>query len=151
MELARELVLRTGKSILWLADNGVVHHFRDSLGAYLLQQKEYARSATASALRYPDLISNRNNFSQIRVGVEMLLSLILMLSRTLSLSASDPLHRFLPVGAALLVWAWNIPTLRTAWEFAGARLVAASLGLIPLRDAAWWWGVLQGILSKNPR
>ncbi|MCC7264375.1 MAG: glycosyltransferase family 2 protein [Candidatus Latescibacteria bacterium] len=135
----------------WDGANGVVHHFRASLGQYLKQQAFFASAAVVSYVKYPGLRTAGSGAGRHSVMVQQLL--------------------LLPLAGPLLAWWWPwaavapllCPGLALACNPGLARL-AGQRGesrwriavLLVARNLAWaagitrgmWWG-LGGWLGRN--
>lgn len=128
--------------ILWDDSIRVRHRFRSTWGAYLRQQRAWARGIPEMYARAPRLLVKPQSFRRGRILVELGL-----LAVALSAGALLPLR---PLAAALV-----LAGAGGAWDAAGAAFRRRVGGLpvrryLLLRDLAWLWGLAEGVTARLP-
>lgn len=120
--------------IYWNKNNGVYHHFRNSLEDYLKQQFCFARDTVWSYFKYPEMFLLRTHqgrqlyFETLSVSIFYFALFI------------KPFYAFLPL---LFVIALNLPFLNFLYKEKMSPL--KSLGVIFLRDFICLAGIIVGI------
>lgn len=120
--------------IYWAKNNGVYHHFRNSLKSYLKQQFYFARDTVWSYFKYPEMFLIKTHQGR-QLYFEVLFVLLFFL-----LLIWKPIYAFIIL---LLIAIINIGFLGFLCD--KKIPILKSLGVIFLRDFASFFGVISGL------
>jgi len=121
--------------IVWLHDNGVGHHFHESVGRYLRQQHAFARDALVAYFSLPGM-------RQIKTFHGRLIYLQTFLAGLFLPALIVPQAALVLL---LALWVLDLPLLAQIYHSRGAREALLAFGFIPIRDLNWARGIVCGL------
>ncbi len=110
--------------IRWLRDNGIGHHFPETIGSYLAQQYRFGRDAVVAYYSFPSLATVKTHHGY-RIYLESLVAGCTLLA----------LARPFPwlLAGLLLILALNMPLLGRILRSGDAALALFTIAFLPLR------------------
>lgn len=135
--------------ILFVDTARVGHYFRDTLMGYLHQQKEYSRSAMYLFLKtYRQKLFTKNTLHDKTAYLEILITLLMPIGIVASF-IFPLLLVFLLFFYTSILLLLNMPFLTYVTEHDGCECILRITTLIVLRDVAWGYGVIQGLIQSG--
>ncbi len=123
-------------AIRWLSDNGVRHHFHETLDGYLRQQRAFARDTVLAFRRHSELSTVRSHH-----GRQLYLEIVLSLAAIGML----PFEPRVAAGVILAVPVMHLPLIAETYRALGVMGVVRTVSLIPVKNINIILGILQGI------
>ena len=124
--------------ILWLHDNGIGHHFHETLRGYFRQQYAFARDTVVMYRQHPEIMSAKTHQGRL-IYIEALLV-------GLTLCALLRPWPWFFLGLSL-IWILNLPLIYDCFRAGGIKMAAQCAVFLPFRDLNWIRGVLGGIIK----
>jgi glycosyltransferase involved in cell wall biosynthesis len=143
--LAYFLFEATQKPLHWMSDNGVIHHYRATLGALFRQQFGWTESILITYARFPGMLWIESHYSRSSGASVVLLCVLLYLSLVLAAITGSSL--FL-AGALPFFWL-NLPAAR---ELSGSQPKLGwlrAMAFLLWVTTAWTAGLISGAI-KGP-
>jgi len=133
------LMLSRKHKILWDKDNGVLHHFNNSLAGYFTEQIKWSESAVESYFAVPTAIFKTNTWNSSEISVHLLLTALLYLSvlavfRNLNFMVAS----IILMGIYLAV---NVNFIKFIADKEGYTFALKIFPVILVRNAAWLLGI----------
>jgi len=122
--------------IRWLANNGVVHRFPDTISRYARQQFAFGRDTVAAYAMVPELAHGGTHQGR-KIYLETALT-------GTALLAGLFIHPYFVAAALASIWIMNIPLLSLCCKHESPGFAARAALFIPARDALWGASVLWG-------
>jgi len=123
--------------IRWFYDNGIGHHFRETVGGYLTQQYRFARDTVVMYAIFPEIKKVKTHQGYLIYFEALVTGLTLV-------ALFRPWPWFL-LGIFSL-WCLNFPLFLDIYKAMGLKSTIKTAIFLPIRDFNWIRGVIGGFL-----
>jgi glycosyltransferase involved in cell wall biosynthesis len=124
--------------IRWLYDNGIGHHFRETVKGYFAQQHKFARDTVVMYAVFPEIKKAKTHQGYL-IYFEAMITVLTLLA------LFKPWPWFL-LGIFFL-WCINLPLLWDICLALGPKATIKTALFVPLRDFNWIRGVAAGFFA----
>jgi hypothetical protein len=122
--------------IRWLRENGVGHHFHETIRGYLRQQFTFGRDTVIAYWQRPKLLTVKTHQGRL-LYIETAVAGLTMLGALIS--------RPLFFAGILAIWLMNMPLIAACFKTGGLPMAFKALMFLPVRDAVWVASLLAGV------